>query len=41
MDAAQKKAGVPSSTSRKEERKNKHRTQKIRRRQGRQFTLEG
>jgi len=34
MDATQKKAGVPYSMSRKEERKNKHRTQKLRRQQG-------
>ncbi len=36
MDEAQKKAGVPWSTSRKEEKKNKHRTHKARRQQGKQ-----
>ena len=34
MDAAQKKSGVPYSTSRKEEKKNKLRTHKVRRREG-------
>lgn len=34
MDSTQKKRGVPFSTSRASEKKNKHRTQKTRRQEG-------
>lgn len=38
MDNIQKQKGVPYSTSRKEEKKNKHRTHKARRNEGKQLT---